>query len=72
MVNYQKLYAYLVGQIDDTLQLICYDLLKGQHGRDEVNEIGEKLRTALLNAEEMYLDEIDAEQFTQEESKEVR
>ena len=57
MVDYQKLYAFLVGQIDDTLQLICYDLLNGQHGQEELNEVGEKLRNALLVAEEMYLDE---------------
>ena len=56
MVNYQKLYSYLVGQIDDVLQLICYDLLKGQHGRAELNEVGEKLKAALYTAEEMYLD----------------
>lgn len=60
MVNYQKLYAYLVGQIDDVLQLICYDLLKGQHGREELNEVGEKLRDALHIAEEMYL--VDTEE----------
>ena len=56
-IRYDKLYSYLVGQIDDVLQLICYDLLKGQHGREELNEVGEKLRDALLTAEEMYLDE---------------
>ena len=56
-VKYDKLYSYLVGQIDDVLQLICYDLLNGQHGWDELNEVGEKLRDALLAAEEMYLDE---------------
>ena len=59
MVDYQKLYAFLVGQIDDTLQLICYDLLKNQHGREELNAVGEKLRDALLTAEEMYLDETE-------------
>ena len=56
-IRYDKLYSCLVGQIDDVLQLICYDLLKGQHGREELNEVGEKLRDALLTAEEMYLDE---------------
>ena len=56
-IRYDKLYSYLVGQIDDVLQLICYDLLKGKHGREELNEVGEKLRDALLTAEEMYLDE---------------
>ena len=59
MVNYQKLYAFLVGQIDDVLQLICYDMLKGQHGREELNEVGEKLKAALLTAEEMYLNETE-------------
>ena len=59
--NYKKLYSYLVGQVDDVLQLICYDLLKGQHGREELDEIGEKLRAALLTAEEMYLDDTEGE-----------
>ena len=61
VVDYGKLYSYLVGQIDDTLQLICYDLLKGQHGFKELNEVGEKLRAALLHAEEMYLEDMDSE-----------
>ena len=56
MANYQKLYAYLVGQIDDTLQLIGYDLMNGQHGFQELNAVGEKLRNALLKAEDMYLE----------------
>ena len=59
--NYKKLYSYLVGQVDDVLQLICYDMLKGQHGREELDEIGEKLRAALLTAEEMYLDDTEGE-----------
>ena len=58
-VKYDKLYSYLVGQIDDVLQLICYDMLKGQHGREELNELGEKLKAALLTAEEMYLNETE-------------
>ena len=58
-VDYGKLYSYLVGEIDDVLQLICYDLLKGQHGRDELNEVGERLRNALYVAEEMYLEDAD-------------
>ena len=59
MVNYQKLYAFLVGQIDDTLQLICNNLIRGKHGFVELNEVGEKLKDALLSAEDMYLDETD-------------
>ena len=56
-VNYQKLYSHLVGQMDDTIQFICDKLLKGEHGFEELNAVGEKLRDALLTAEEMYLDE---------------
>ena len=59
MVDYQKLYAFLVGEIDDTLQSICDKLLKGEHGFAELNEAGEKLKAALLTAEEMYLDETE-------------
>ena len=59
MVDYQKLYSYLVGQIDDTIQLICSDLMNGQHGFQELNAVGEKLRDALLVAEEMYLNETE-------------
>ena len=59
MIDYQKLYAYLVGQIDDTIQLICSDLLNGQHGFQELNAVGEKLRDALSTAEEMYLDDTE-------------
>ena len=62
MVNYQKLYSYLVEQVDDVLQLICYDLLKDQHGREELAEVGEQLRAALLHAEEMYLEEGEEEE----------
>ena len=58
-VNYQKLYAYLVGQIDDTLQIIAGDLVNGKTGWNELNAIGEKLKTALLTAEDMYLDETE-------------
>ena len=60
MTDYKKLYAYLVGQIDDTIQLICYDLVNGQHGFQEFNAVGEKLRDALLKAEEMYLEDSEA------------
>ena len=59
MVDYQKLYSYLVGQIDDTIQLICSDLMNRQHGFQELNAVGEKLRDALLTAEEMYLDDTE-------------
>ena len=58
-MSYQKLYAYLVGQIDDTLQMIAGDLVAGNPGRNELYAVGEKLKNALLTAEDMYLDETE-------------
>lgn len=60
-VNYQKLYTYLVGQVDDTIQMVADDLFHGKHGYDELFAVGDKLKTALMTAEEMYLDEPENE-----------
>ena len=54
---YHKLYAYLAGQIDDTLQIIAQNLVDGNPGWNEMNAIGEKLKNALLTAEEQYMSE---------------
>ena len=56
---YQKLYAYLVGQIDDTLQIVAQNLVNGNTGWSEMNAIGEKLKDALLTAEEQYMNEVE-------------
>lgn len=56
-VDYQKLYAYLVGQVDDTLQIIAGNLVSGKTDRDALVSVGEKLKAALLAAEDMVLDE---------------
>ncbi len=56
-VIYERLYHYLVGQIDETLQIIAKDLVCGNSKWKELNAIGEKLKNALLTAEEQYLDE---------------
>jgi len=56
-VNYQKLYTYLVGQIDETLKQIAEELIYGHPGWTEMMEVGSKLKLALLAAEEMYLEE---------------
>lgn len=53
---YQKLYVYLVGEIDDVLQTIAENLVDGNTGWHELNTIGERLKNALLTAEECYLD----------------
>ena len=50
MVYYQKLYAYLVGKIDDALELLEEgDLVKA-------GPIRVLLQNALLRAEEAYID----------------
>ena len=59
MSNYQKLYSYLVGQVDHTLQIIAENLMHGTTGRDALITIGETLKNALLTAEDMYLEETE-------------
>ncbi len=56
---YQQLYTYLVGQIDDTLQLIAEKLISGNAGWNELNAVGEQLKNALVTAEEQYLNETE-------------
>ena len=51
---YKKMYAEVVGEADDILQLIPAALTKDDCGRKELEEFGEKLKQALLNAEELY------------------
>ena len=60
-INYQVLYAYLVGQIDDTLQTIAGELVSGNCNRESFCAIGKKLKNALLTAEEMYLCDSDGD-----------
>lgn len=40
---YQKLYAYLVGQVDESLQMIAGDLMSGDVGKKELVAVGDKL-----------------------------
>ena len=47
--DYQKLYSYLVGQVDDVLELM------GDLDIMPLAPIRKKLSDALLTAEEMYL-----------------
>lgn len=54
-VNYRKLYSYLVGQMDDTLQWIAGELMSNSDNEPLV-KVGNKLKDALLTAEDMYLD----------------
>ena len=54
---YQKMYAYLAGQVDNVLQEIAKDLTGQSCEWKELNAVGETLKNALLTTEEMYLDE---------------
>ena len=56
-VDYQKLYAFLVGEMDNILQRIADDLISQKCDWHEMNEIGNRLKDALLKAEERYLSE---------------
>ncbi len=54
-MNYSKLYSYLVAQIDDALQWIAGELMANSDNEPLVR-VGNKLKDALLTAEDMYLD----------------
>ena len=59
--DYQKLYSYLVGEIDDALREIAGYAMTPSAGRDELFIIGNKLKNALLFAEDMYLNDTEDE-----------
>ena len=61
-VNYEKLYVYLVGQVDDALQFIAGELVKSYcHDQSTLLTVSNQLKNALLTAEDMYLDGADKE-----------
>ena len=60
-VDYQKLYAFLVGQIDDTIHLA--EAALQQQENSTLVSVGQKLKLALLTAEEIYLKDTDDESF---------
>ena len=59
--DYQKLYAYLVGQVDETLEMIGDGLARGSCGYDELAAVAGKLKAALITAEEMYLNDTEVQ-----------
>lgn len=59
---HEKMYAYLVGEVDDALEMIANNLVDGECGRDELIAVGHKLKNALLGAEEMYLEAEETEE----------
>lgn len=53
--DYKKLYAYLMGQVDEALDIM------GQLDMIPTAQLRKKLESALLTAEEMYLDQSERE-----------
>lgn len=53
---YQQLYAYLVGQIDDTLQYTTEMFVNRTFDKEHTLHAMEILKNALWTAEERYLD----------------
>lgn len=59
---YKKMYAAVVYQADSILQELADTLANPDCGWDELNEFGERLKQALLDAEEIYLSAEDEEE----------
>ena len=51
MLDYKKLYATLLGRVDDALQYMVYDI----NDPKRIIETAEMLRAAIQEAEEEYL-----------------
>ena len=58
---YKRMYAKMVGEADGILQDLAVTLTKSDCGRKELMEFGERLKQALLDAEEIYISAEDAE-----------
>lgn len=57
MLNlYKKMYASVVGNVDDTIAYIAKLLSKEKCGKEELVEVGKRLKEALLEAEDMYIE----------------
>ena len=57
--DYQKLYAYLVGEVDGALQMIAKGYAEQADKERLLLTVGEKLKAALLAAEDMYIEQED-------------
>ena len=57
MVNYEKLYATLLGRVDDALQYMVYDINDSRR----MLKAAEMLRLAIQEAEEGYLSATEEE-----------
>ena len=68
MVDYQKLYATLVGRVDDVLQYMEVDFRDPQR----MQVAAALLQKALLEAEDAYLDATEGEPPEEELNEETR
>lgn len=59
---YKKMYATVVYQVDDVLQELSVTLADQDCGWKELNDFGERLKQALLDAEEIYISAEDEEE----------
>ena len=60
---YKRLYSKVVGDTDKILQEITEVLVSQNCGWKELNDFYNKLRQALLDAEEIYMDAEDVSPF---------
>lgn len=66
--TYGKLYSRLVGEVDDALQMIANGYGREGYGKDQlVIDVGEKLKNALLEAEDEF---ISVREFSDDEEDE--
>jgi len=50
------MYASVVSNVDDTIAYIAKLLSKEKCGKEELVEVGKRLKEALLEAEDMYIE----------------
>lgn len=53
---YSKMYASVVGDVDNVLSDIAELVMRENCGKEELIEVGMKLKAALLKAEDMYVE----------------
>ena len=53
---HKKIYASIVGDVDNTIAYIAELLTHEACGKTELVEVGKKLKDALLKAENMYIE----------------
>lgn len=59
---HRKLYATLVGGVDDTISYITELLCREECGKMELQDVALRLKAALEKVEEMYIDNAEDEE----------